>query len=161
MKRIFTFLVLMASLSAWGQDRSTLAGKISDTNLNPIPGASVRLLNTIFGAATNEVGEFSIPDIISASYTVEISAVGYATVSREVDLRTAGEPLRIQLVESIRQLDAIVVTAEKKKTIFREYHPALAIYPPDRFSNSGYGMQKTLPPYLPIFIHQTQAIIVT
>lgn len=115
MKRIFTFLVVMASLTAWAQERTTLTGKISDTNLNPIPGASVRLLNSTFGAATNEAGEFSIPDIIEASYTVEVSAVGYATVSKDVDLRNSGEPLIIQMVESVRQLDAIVVTAEKKE----------------------------------------------
>src|SRR5687768_10899986 len=98
MKRIFAFLVMMASLSVFGQDRRTLTGKISNTNLNPIPGASVRLLNTTLGAATNEGGGFSIPDVIAANYTVEISAVGYATVSKDIDLRYSTEPLIVQLV---------------------------------------------------------------
>jgi iron complex outermembrane receptor protein len=115
MKRIFTFLVLLASLSAYSQETTTLSGKISDTNLNPISGASVRVLNTTIGVATDDAGDFSIPDLIKANYTIEISAVGYATISKEVDLHYSTELLRVQLVQSVRQLDAVVVTAEKRE----------------------------------------------
>ncbi len=117
MKTIFTFIIiLMSYLPVSAQETTTLSGTISDINVKPIEGASVRVLNTTFGAATNAEGEFSIPDLIKAKYTLEISAIGYASVKREIDLTTISqEPLHVQLVESIRQLDAVIVTAEKKE----------------------------------------------
>ncbi len=115
MKQIFIFLILIACLPVFGQETGVLSGKISDTNVEPISGAAVRLLNTNIGTITNEAGEFTIPDLIKAKYTVEISALGYASIKREVDLLNDPEPLRIQLVESVRQLDAVIVTAEKKE----------------------------------------------
>ncbi len=113
MRLVFIFLVLTACYPVWGQGRGVLSGTISDTNVQPIPGATVRLLNTNLGAATNEVGEFVIPELIKAKYTVEISAVGYASIKREIDLLKNTEPLKIQLVESVHQLDDVIVTAEK------------------------------------------------
>ncbi len=116
MKQIFTFLlILTTSVSSWAQNTSTLSGKISDTRVQPIEGASVRILNTSLGTATNDAGEFTISDLPKAKYTLEISAVGFASIKRDVDLATNPEPLRIQLVEDVRQLDAIIVTAEKKE----------------------------------------------
>ena len=83
MKRIFTLLLVLASLSVVGQEMGVLSGKISDTNVEPIPGATVRLLNTNIGTTTDDAGEFSIPDLVKAKYTLEISAVGYASIKRK------------------------------------------------------------------------------
>ena len=113
MRLVFIFLVLTASYAVWGQGTDVLSGTIRDTNVRPIPGATVRLLNTNLGAATNEAGEFVISDLVKAKYTVEISAVGYASIKREIDLLKNTEPLKIQLVESVHQLDDVIVTAEK------------------------------------------------
>ena len=116
MKHIFTLLILIATwISSPAQETVVLSGKISTTNMDPIPGATVRVLNTAQGAATNEAGEFSITNLLPAKYTLEISAVGYASVKKSVDLTASAEILRIQLVESVRQLDAVIVTAEKKE----------------------------------------------
>ena len=115
MKQIFTFLIVMACVPVWAQEAGVLSGIISTTNVKPIPGATVRVLNTPIGTATNEAGEFTISGLARAKYTLEISAVGYASVKKDVDLASNQESLRIQLVESIRQLDAVIVTAEKKE----------------------------------------------
>ncbi len=115
MKQIFTLLLILAFVPAMSQETAVLSGKINDTKLNPLEGATVRVLNTSIGAATNAEGEFAIPDLIKAKYTLEISAVGYASIRKEVDLTIGSEPLKIQLVESVRQLDAVIVTAEKKE----------------------------------------------
>ena len=115
MKHIFTVWMALASVSVCAQEKAVLSGKINDTRVQPIEGATVRLLNTSIGTATDAAGEFTIADLPKAKYTLEISAVGYASIKRDVDLTTNPEPLRIQLVESVRQLDAVTVTAEKKE----------------------------------------------
>src|SRR5690606_12879009 len=56
-----------------------------------------------------------ITGLPKAKYTLEISAVGFASIKRDVDLTTNTEQIKIQLVEDVRQLDAIIVTAEKKE----------------------------------------------
>ena len=115
MKKFFTLLLMVACLAAWAQETATLSGTVNTTNVEPIPGATVRVLNTALGTATNEAGEFTFSDLIKAKYTLEISAVGFASIKKEVDLTANPDPLRIQLVESVRQLDAIIVTAEKRE----------------------------------------------
>ena len=115
MKQIFTFLIVIAFMPVWAQETGVLSGNISTTKVQPIAGASVRVLNTSIGTATNESGDFTISGLNKAKYTLEISAVGYASVKKDVDLTISQESLRIQLVESIRQLDAVIVTAEKKE----------------------------------------------
>ena len=116
MKQIFTILVMIACVPVWAQETGVLSGKVNNTNVEPISGATIRVLNTNYGAVTNESGEFTIADLVKARYTLEISAVGFASIKKDVDLTTiSAEPLRIQLVESVRQLDAVIVTAEKKE----------------------------------------------
>jgi iron complex outermembrane receptor protein len=115
MKQIFTLIVMLGWLSVSAQEMTVLSGKISNTNMEPIPGASIRVLNTTLGAATNEAGEFTIENLAKARYTLEVTAVGFASIKRNVDLTVSSEPLRIQLVEAVRQLDAVIVTAEKKE----------------------------------------------
>ena len=118
MKQIFTFLIVMACVPVWAQEAGVLSGIISTTNVKPIPGATVRVLNTPIGTATNEAGEFTISGLTRAKYTLEISAVGYASVKKDVDLASNQESLRIQLVESVRQLDAVIVTAENYRSVY-------------------------------------------
>src|SRR5690606_18876965 len=109
------WMLSLCITALYGQETTTLTGVISDTNVQPIPGATVRVLNTNFGTATNEAGEFSIENLPRAKFTLEISAVGFASIKRDVDLGTSSEFLRIQMVESVRQLDAVIVTAEKRE----------------------------------------------
>ena len=99
MKQIFTFLIVMACTPVWAQETGVLSGNISTTKVQPISGASVRVLNTSIGAATDESGNFTISGLNMAKYTLEISAVGYASVKKDVDLTINQESLRIQLVE--------------------------------------------------------------
>ncbi|HZB13945.1 MAG TPA: TonB-dependent receptor [Chryseolinea sp.] len=115
MKLIFTFLIAVVCVPVWAQETGILSGTISTTTVQPIPGATIRVLNTTIGTSTNEAGEFRIEGLNRAKYTLEISALGYASVKKEVDLSGIQEYLRIQLVESVRQLDAVIVTAEKKE----------------------------------------------
>src|SRR5688572_24662125 len=105
MRLVFIMLALTFHCPVWGQELGVLSGTISDIHVRPIQGATVRLLNTNLGAATNKAGEFVISDLIKAKYTLEISAVGYASIKREIDLLQNTEPLKIQLVESVHQLD--------------------------------------------------------
>ena len=68
-------LVLVApSASAQG----TIAGTVTDDQ-DTLPGATVLVLGTSRGAATDFDGEYTIADLRAGDYTVRVSYVGYGT----------------------------------------------------------------------------------
>jgi iron complex outermembrane recepter protein len=104
---IFLFFVLIA-FAGFGQ---SLSGKIT-SNADPVPGATIHLLNTNRGAATDTSGNFEIQNVPQGKYRVQISAIGFATVEQVVEVNGQNS-LDVQLSESATQLDAVVVTAQK------------------------------------------------
>jgi len=60
---------------------STLWGYVTDKNTNqPIAGASVQVGNVASGY-TDSDGKYTIPSIPPGTYSVQISAAGYQTVT--------------------------------------------------------------------------------
>lgn len=107
---------MLNAVLAWGQSTAALSGKITDTRSNAINGANVYLLNSNFGAATNEQGDFSITGIPPGNYTMQVSAIGYATVTKGIVLvADKNEALVVQLNNSSEKLSEVVVTAQKKE----------------------------------------------
>ena len=115
-KKIYSALVLtFAYFFIYGQ-QATVSGKITDQKLNPVAGASIYLLNTNKFTISDTAGNFSLKNIAPGNYTFSISAVGYATIDENIQLPQTGSlAFNFQLTEANRQLDAVVVTAEKKE----------------------------------------------
>jgi len=64
----------------------------------PIPGAIVMLQGASSGVSTDEHGKFVLPiSSVQAKVTLLISFVGYETVKKELELRTAADPFIVQL----------------------------------------------------------------
>jgi iron complex outermembrane receptor protein len=111
---IFLLIPLMTCVAAWGQN-TALSGKVTGTNDQPIPGVTVYVLNTNTGASTDAGGAFTLGNLPAGTYKIQVSAIGYATQERTIIVgESAGEPLTIALQESATELDAVVVTADKK-----------------------------------------------
>lgn len=85
-------------------------GKILSAATNePVPFAKVSFQDLGIVVLTNEQGYWSVTDLNAATYTVNVSAVGYETWVNEIDLTTA-DTIQIYLTESHRQLDKIIVS---------------------------------------------------
>ncbi len=83
MKQVWTllcFLLLGSSLLAQG----TIRGKISDELGLGLPGATVSINSLMKGAFADVNGDYILVDIPAGTHTVEVSYIGYATVSSEV-----------------------------------------------------------------------------
>jgi iron complex outermembrane receptor protein len=112
----YAFLLAMITTSGWAQQNGKLSGKITDARSGAVNKASVYLLNTNYGAITDANGSFEIISIIPGNYTVQVSAIGYATINRNVAISNTGsETLDVQLNVAATQLDAVTVTAQKKE----------------------------------------------
>jgi iron complex outermembrane receptor protein len=121
-KRIqLSLVILMTAFSTFSQTTTVLSGNISDVLSKAIPRASVHVLNTNYGTVTNAEGRFTITNIPAGRYTLQISAIGYATIEKQIFLSASqNESLTVQLKPSSTQLDAVIVSAQKKEEFLQK-----------------------------------------
>ena len=96
------------------QSTGTLTGYVTEAKTGlPIPGATVRVLDTQLGGITDEQGFYTIKNIPTQTYSVQVSFVGFETVTKyNIVIRSGGIPdLNFQLKESVSELGEVVVIA--------------------------------------------------
>lgn len=120
MKCLLVTILCLSIIQSKAQQLISFNGKIRNSRSVPVAGATVYLLNTNRGTATNEKGEFLIRSLVPGKYNVQVSAIGYATINREVDITKQGEEITIELEDEARQLDAVLVSAQKTEESLQE-----------------------------------------
>jgi iron complex outermembrane receptor protein len=99
-----------------------ISGKLTTSDAQPIPFASVLLLNVsdsslVKGELTNESGEYRVDGIGPGQYFLRISAVGFIAINSVPLLVTAGQTnkdLGIQILqEETQELKEVVIFGEK------------------------------------------------
>lgn len=111
----FAFLLCLGA-SAMAGTTGKIAGVVKDAQSGePLVGASVQLLGTTQGAATNIDGYFAILNIQPGKYTVVASAVGYTkrtvtNVSVSIDLTSTVD---FTLSSSAVEVEEVVTTAKR------------------------------------------------
>src|SRR6476660_3237852 len=67
-----------------------ISGKVTDAESKGLPGISVAIPNTTFGASTDANGLYSISTNLSAgTYTLQFSGVGYKAQSQSLQIGNA------------------------------------------------------------------------
>ena len=95
------------------------SGRLVDATTNePLPGASVVFPDLKQGAATDADGRFSFGNLPRGRFTVQITSLGYNTVSRTVDTGS-GEPLNVGLSPAATEIGQVVVTGVSQATELR------------------------------------------
>lgn len=95
---------LSKSTKSSTSERFTLKGKVFDQEGLPFIGATVRVVGSDRGTATNLDGEFSLP--VSIGEEVEVSFVGFKSIKVTIQDR---KDLQITLIENTELLDDLVV----------------------------------------------------
>ena len=84
---------------------------VSSMTQSPVPGITVKILNTKLGSYTDKQGKFKISNIPVGIYSVQFAGIGYQTyVQSDVSVTTT-KPimLEINLVEKIIELNGVEV----------------------------------------------------
>lgn len=81
----------------------------------PVIGAAVRLGEDYLWTTTDIDGKFALDKVQPGEYVLEVSCLGYVTVSVSVDVRKDVEGIAITLHENSLALDEVVVTAQRAK----------------------------------------------
>ncbi len=112
----FIFMLLVSA----GVQSQVITGKVTNENSKPVANANVHLLNTDFGTATDGQGNYQFSNVPKGKYTAVVSAIGYAEINKDININKSGATLNFQLHNSLVQLDAVVVTAEKKEELLQK-----------------------------------------
>ncbi len=92
-----------------------IKGKVTDGS-NIIPSVNIIILNTDYGTASDEKGNYEIRNIPIGKYKIKFSAVGYEAKTFDINInenRTL--ELNVELPESAVQIDEVNVTGEKRQ----------------------------------------------
>ena len=134
MRISISFIVLSIVLSygshADGQDsavlrrsgfagRSAFAGRVTDeANGTPLQGATIYIEDVKSGASSNKNGDFNLRNVPAGRHLVEVSFVGYATVTTYVDI--SGETIKnFSLHTSVVENNEVVVTGVNRASQIR------------------------------------------
>ncbi|WP_300700615.1 outer membrane beta-barrel family protein [Bacteroides sp.] len=115
--KLFFLLIAIsmhASLNAQISN-NTLKGIVTDTNNTPIAYATITLLDKqdsiISGGVTGTEGDYAFK-VPPGTYTLRVSAIGYSTYNKNIEINSSQIYPQIKLNEGIN-LDQIVITASK------------------------------------------------
>jgi hypothetical protein len=115
----FVFVLLLVSFMSMAQ--VSIGGKVTGPDGNGVASISVNILNTNFGAATNDSGAYNISARLApGAYTLEFSGIGFKTKAESLTVGSAATyELNTALVTDALGLDEVVVigsslTASKK-----------------------------------------------
>lgn len=129
MKQIYSML-LGIMLAFFPQVSYSFEYKDSDANIvghvidkytkEHLPYISVLLRGTTAGAVTDATGHYHLVNLPEGDFTVEVSAIGYKTLTRDVHLKK-GVTLEInfEIEEDVVSIDGVVVSANRSETTRR------------------------------------------
>ncbi|WP_338230334.1 TonB-dependent receptor [Algoriphagus taiwanensis] len=105
---------MATTLAAYSQ--GILKGKVVDEQNLSLPGANLIIKGTRIGTVTNQNGEFSILNLESGSYTLQVTYLGYMTQEKEFEITDGGTAtLRFELTEGALEGAEFVVFGDRLK----------------------------------------------
>jgi iron complex outermembrane receptor protein len=109
MRTILFAFVLFTGLISYSQ--TTISGKVTDQNGQPIPGANVVITGKAVGAVTDFDGLFTLNTSETPPFQLTITSLGYTSATAEVT--SNNQKINISLNEQETLLDEIVVSASR------------------------------------------------
>jgi CarboxypepD_reg-like domain/TonB-dependent Receptor Plug Domain len=114
MKKLLLTILVFNALSIFSQN-GIIRGKVVNLISNePLPFATIKILNTELGAIADENGEYKIENLNSKLYNIEAAAIGFkSSIKYEMQVTNA-IPLELdfRLEENLKDLGEVIVKAD-------------------------------------------------
>ena len=97
---------------------ATIHGHVTDSRTKEhIPYITVTIDGTTIGTTTDATGHYTLYHVPVGKFTVSVSAIGYATKSKEVNVECGSDlQLNLETTEEQISVDAVVVSANRNAT---------------------------------------------
>ncbi len=111
---ILTLVIMLWSFSI-GAQTASLAGVVSSTD-GPLAFATIILKGTEMGTHTDWEGKYSLDEIPSGTYAIQISSIGFVTVHEIISLISGAKVEKdYELHEDVLNLSQVVVTGSRNR----------------------------------------------
>lgn len=87
-----------------------IKGQVTDADGNPLPGVTVRLKPLATGAVTGDDGIFVLLNVPAGTYSVEISCIGFVSMTKKLVVTDAPRELAFTLQRNVIEQKEIVVS---------------------------------------------------
>jgi iron complex outermembrane receptor protein len=137
--RVIFILILLFSVAFSKASSFEVVGYILDsTNSKPLPGATVRLEGTNYGAIADKKGFFALKKIPKGKYFFIVSYVGYSAQRVLVSISN-NDTLVFRLLPKIIRTDELIVSATKRIQTVQEVPVSVSVVPNEFLSNRNYA----------------------
>ena len=113
------FLAVGINSHSWGQGFGGIRGQVVDSDFGqPIARSSVILLDTPFGAMTDDQGNFTISGVPPGAYTISVRSGGYLPKLVPGISISSGtfNDIRVETIAEVEEMEELVVPGELEKT---------------------------------------------
>lgn len=149
MSKIYLTILFLYSLSLKAQPFIHLSGNVKNINGAPIEGANIYLLNTNLRTSTNGNGWFELKKVPPGKYKLQVSAVGYATLVKDVAVNTKSSSVDLQLTSESLKLDEVVVSAQKREEELQKLPLAITTFSAKQVDDDRLWNTKDITAYVP------------
>ncbi len=126
MKNIITLLLCLITISVYAQadegvpnqtDAHIFGHVLDKKTQEHLPFVTIRIKGTMIAITTDATGHYFLRNLPTGNFTMEISMMGYKTITKEVSIR-ANTSLEIdfEMEEESIPLNAVVVSANRNET---------------------------------------------
>lgn len=100
---------------------ANIVGHVIDKHTKEhLPFITVMIKGTTIGTTTDATGHYQLVNLPVGSFTLEVSAVGYKTITQQVTIRKAEtQEIKFEIEEDLISLDGVVVSANRSETTRR------------------------------------------
>lgn len=109
MKKIVFFILCLTSFVSFSQTTSGLKGRILDETNQPLPGATITITSLNTGVSANFNGNYELLNIPSGNYDIQVSFLGYQTLSEKITITNAIQVKNFSLTPKMDKLDEVVI----------------------------------------------------
>ena len=113
------FLAVAICSQSWGQGFGGIRGQVVDSDFGqPIARSSVVILDTPFGAMTDDQGNFTISGVPPGAYTLSVRSGGYLPKLVPGITISSGtfNDVRVETIAEVEEMEELVVPGELEKT---------------------------------------------
>ena len=157
-KILFTIFIFFSIININAQNTGALKGTVSTEQGEPIMGASIFVKGLSKGTTSDINGAFLLERIPNNTYVIQVSYIGYNTITKQVVLTKSETIQNFILKESSYMLEGVVVTSQKREQKNKDVPIAITSYGTDFLENQGTFEYDALSEYVPGFQVQIQSV---
>ncbi|MBK8951815.1 MAG: TonB-dependent receptor [Chitinophagaceae bacterium] len=127
---VLLFIVNGLFTVSMAQQTGSVTGTVINKNmLSPLPSVTVEVIGTGIGTKTDSSGKFRLSGLVTKTYNISFSSVGYQSQTLYNIVITAGNELNleIQLEPEIKKLEDVVVRSNRRTAVAASLETPLSV----------------------------------